>query len=87
MWALGIGHWAESMSRFVSGGTNEEPTERDEAWLKAQQELDAKHVAKQAASRQGEGKSLFETLEANKGGLLPFPHVSCAIEEVLTASG
>lgn len=55
------------MSRFVSGGTNEEPTERDEAWLKAQAELDAKHVARIEAGKQQDGKSLYETLQANKG--------------------
>jgi hypothetical protein len=59
------------MSRFVSGGTNEEPTERDADWLKAQQDIDARHVAQVAASQQGEGKSLFETLQANKGVTLP----------------
>jgi len=55
------------MSRFVSGGTDEEPTQRDEAWLKAQQQLDAAAIAKQEASRAGSGKSLYETLQANKG--------------------
>jgi hypothetical protein len=33
------------MSRFVSGGTDAEPTQRDEAWLKAQKELDAAAIA------------------------------------------
>jgi hypothetical protein len=56
-----------AMSRFVSGGTDDEPTQRDEAWLKAQQELDAAAIAKQEASRAGSGKSLYETLQANKG--------------------
>jgi hypothetical protein len=55
------------MSRFVSGGTDDQPTQRDEAWLKAQHELDAAAIAKQEASRAGSGKSLFETLQANKG--------------------
>ena len=54
------------MSRFVSGGTDEQPTQRDEAWLKAQ-ELDAAAIAKQEAARAGSGKSLYETLQANKG--------------------
>jgi hypothetical protein len=56
-----------AMSRFVSGGTDAEPTQRDEAWLKAQQELDAAAIAKQEAARAGSGKSLYETLQANKG--------------------
>jgi len=55
------------MSRFVSGGTDDQPTQRDEAWLKAQQELDAAAIAKQDAARAGSGKSLYETLQANKG--------------------
>jgi hypothetical protein len=55
------------MSRFVSGGTDAEPTQRDEAWLKAQKELDAAAIAKQEAARAGSGKSLYETLQANKG--------------------
>jgi hypothetical protein len=61
----GSKHYA--MSRFVSGGTDEDPTERDDAWLKAQQQLDAAAIAKQEAARAGGGKSLFETLQANKG--------------------
>lgn len=54
-------------SGFVSGGTNEAPTERDDAWRKAQAELDAKNLAKAEAKNQQEGKSLYETLQANKG--------------------
>ncbi|KAL1306782.1 hypothetical protein AAFC00_005443 [Neodothiora populina] len=54
------------MSRFVSGGTTEEPIERDEAWLKAQQEIDEKRRQKEEESRQQGGKSLYETLQANK---------------------
>jgi len=56
------------MSRFVSGGTDDQPdVSRDDEWLKAQQELDARSLAKQLEGRQGEGKSLYETLQANKG--------------------
>lgn len=57
------------MSRFVSGGTNDEPTERDEAWIKAQQEIEAKQVQKAELGKQTDGKSLYETLQANKGEL------------------
>lgn len=60
-------------SRFVSGGTNEEPTERDEAWLAAQKEIDAKRLQEKEKLRPGEqegGKSLYETLQANKGDFL-----------------
>ncbi|KUJ07947.1 uncharacterized protein LY89DRAFT_600644 [Mollisia scopiformis] len=53
-------------SGFVSGGTIEEPIERDEAWLAAQKEVEANHRRKAELARQNNGKSLFETLEANK---------------------
>ena len=55
------------MSRFVSAGTDAEPTETDEAWLKAQQDVEAKCREKAAAGRPEDGKSLYETLQANKG--------------------
>ena len=55
------------MSRFVSAGTDEEPTERDEAWLKAQQEIEANRQPKARPGEQEGGKSLYETLQANKG--------------------
>ena len=54
-------------SGFVSGGTNEQPIERDDAWLAAQKELEANRARKAAASKPSDGRSLFETLEANKG--------------------
>lgn len=54
------------MSRFVSGGTVDEPVQRDDAWVKAQQAIEAKHREKEEQKRQNGGKSLFETLEANK---------------------
>ncbi len=56
-----------NMSRFISAGTDEEPTERDEAWLKAQQDMEAKRVASSEVGKANEGKSLFDTLQANKG--------------------
>lgn len=64
------------MSRFVSAGTDEDPpataptTERDEAWVKAQQQIEAARQQTQQKPRPGEqegGKSLYETLQANKG--------------------
>lgn len=55
------------MSRFVSGGTNDEVIERDEEWKKAQQEVEERHRQKAEAARQDGGKSLYETLQANKG--------------------
>ncbi|GAB7339100.1 hypothetical protein MBLNU457_5752t1 [Dothideomycetes sp. NU457] len=54
------------MSRFVSGGTVDEPVQRDDAWIKAQQAIEAKHREKEEQKQQNGGKSLFETLEANK---------------------
>lgn len=54
------------MSRFVSGGTVDEPVQRDDAWVKAQQAIEAKHREKEEQKQQNGGKSLFETLEANK---------------------
>ncbi len=43
-----------------------------------QQELDAAAIARQDAGKQAGGKSLYETLQANKGGwpqssFLPYP--------------
>jgi len=55
------------MSRFVSGGTSDQPIERDEAWLKAQQDIEEKRQQKEEEGRQEGGKSLYETLQANKG--------------------
>jgi hypothetical protein len=54
-------------SGFVSGGTNDEPIKRSDEWLVAQQELDANRQRKAIEARQSDGRSLFETLEANKG--------------------
>lgn len=55
------------MSRFVSAGTGEEPPERDDEWLQAQKELDENRRRKEEASREQDGKSLYEVLQANKG--------------------
>ncbi|THX13395.1 hypothetical protein D6D13_03766 [Aureobasidium pullulans] len=54
------------MSRFVSGGTVDKPTERDDEWLKAQEQIEAARRKKEDESRQHEGKSLYEVLQANK---------------------
>lgn len=63
-------HNSLNMSRFVSGGTNEEPTERDEAWIAAQASLEAKRAEKAAQAQQNDGLSLYETLQKNKGDLI-----------------
>ena len=54
-------------SGFVSGGTAEHPIERDDEWLKAQQEIEANRRKKEEASRQEDGKTLYEVLQNNKG--------------------
>ncbi|MCJ1383117.1 hypothetical protein MMC17_006230 [Xylographa soralifera] len=53
-------------SGFVSGGTADEPIERDGEWLKAQQELEDTRRRKEEESRQTGGKSLYEVLQQNK---------------------
>ncbi|KAF2813515.1 uncharacterized protein BDZ99DRAFT_412327, partial [Mytilinidion resinicola] len=53
-------------SRFVPGGTVDEPIERDDEWAKAQQELEEERRKREEAKEQAGGKSLFEILEANK---------------------
>lgn len=61
-------------SGFVSAGTNEDPVERDDAWLRAQKELEEERRRKAEAGRQKDGKSLFEVLQQNKSELdLVFP--------------
>lgn len=54
-------------SGFVSGGTTEKPIERDDEWLKAQQELEDVRRKKEEESRQVDGKSLYDILQQNKG--------------------
>lgn len=58
-------------SGFVSGGTADAPIERNDEWLAAQEELEATRRRKAEELRQSNGRSLYETLEANKGTLLP----------------
>lgn len=53
-------------SGFVSAGTNENPIERDDEWLRAQQELEEERRRKAEIGKQDDGKSLFEVLERNK---------------------
>lgn len=53
-------------SGFVSGGTNEEPLERDDEWRQVQQELEDERRRKAELGKQDGGKSLYEVLEQNK---------------------
>ena len=54
---------------FVSAGTNEQPIERDDDWLRAQQEVEANYGRKHEEGKQADGKSLYEVLQQNKGDL------------------
>lgn len=54
-------------SGFVSGGTVDQPIERDDGWLQAQKEIEANRRRKEEESRQEGGKSLYEVLQQNKG--------------------
>lgn len=56
------------MSKFVSGGTIDKPIERDDEWRKAQEEVEAAHLRKLKENEQQDGRSLYEVLQANKGG-------------------
>ncbi|KAL8770094.1 MAG: hypothetical protein Q9209_004132 [Squamulea sp. 1 TL-2023] len=53
-------------SGFISGGTTDKPIERDDEWLKAQQEIEANRRRKEEEGKQEGGKSLFEILQNNK---------------------
>ena len=59
------------MSRFVSGGSLDEETKRDDAWVQAQKELEEERRRKAELGKQEGGRSLFEVLEANKGKKKP----------------
>lgn len=55
-------------SGFVSGGTTDAPIERDDKWLAVQLEIERERQERKDREKAvAEGKSLFETLEANKG--------------------
>ncbi|KAL9599179.1 MAG: hypothetical protein Q9179_003650 [Wetmoreana sp. 5 TL-2023] len=55
-------------SGFISGGTTDNPIDRDHEWLKAQQEIEATRRRKEEEGKQEGGKSLYEVLQNNKGG-------------------
>jgi hypothetical protein len=56
-------------SGFVSGGTADQPIERDDEWRQAQQEIEDRRREKEDIGKQNEGKSLYEVLQANKGDI------------------
>ncbi|KAL8729295.1 MAG: hypothetical protein Q9166_004792 [cf. Caloplaca sp. 2 TL-2023] len=53
-------------SGFISGGTTDKPIDRDDEWLKAQQEIEATRRRKEEEGKQDGGKSLYEVLQSNK---------------------
>lgn len=53
-------------SGFVSGGTNEQPIERDDEWHRVQQELEDQRRQKADIGKQDGGKTLYEALQQNK---------------------
>ncbi|KAL9578262.1 MAG: hypothetical protein Q9212_005827 [Teloschistes hypoglaucus] len=53
-------------SGFVSGGTTDHPIDRDDEWLKAQQDIEASRRRKEEQGKQEGGKSLYEVLQNNK---------------------
>lgn len=57
---------AAMSSGFVSGGTVDEPVERDDEWRRVQQELEEERRRKAEMGRQEGGKSLYEVLQQNK---------------------
>lgn len=54
-------------SGFVSGGTTDKAVQRDDEWLRAQQEIEANRRRKEEEEKQDGGKSLYEILQNNKG--------------------
>ncbi|KEF55926.1 uncharacterized protein A1O9_07506 [Exophiala aquamarina CBS 119918] len=55
------------MSRFVSAGTDVDPRPPDDAWVQAQQAVEAKQQPKPTnRGAQEDGKSLYEVLQQNK---------------------
>ncbi|KAH8693229.1 N-terminal domain of NEFA-interacting nuclear protein NIP30-domain-containing protein, partial [Talaromyces proteolyticus] len=53
-------------SGFVSGGTIDEPAERDDEWRRVQHELEEERRRKAELGKQDGGKSLYEVLQQNK---------------------
>lgn len=53
-------------SGFVSGGTNEEPLERDDEWQRVQQQLEEERKRKADLDKQDDGRTLFDVLQQNK---------------------
>ena len=55
-------------SRFVPAGTEVAKEEKSDGWAKARNEVEAQRLGKsKQESKQEDGKSLYEVLQANKG--------------------
>lgn len=63
-------------SGFVPGGTNEEPIERNDEWLRVQKELEEERKRKAELGKHDGGKSLYEVLEQNKSESIGLLHDS-----------
>lgn len=61
-------------SGFVSGGTNEEPLERDDEWQRVQQQLEEERKRKADLDKQDDGRTLFDVLQQNKSELFVTGH-------------
>jgi hypothetical protein len=57
------------MSRFVSAGTDVDPRPPDDAWVEAQQAVEAQQQQHKPTNQVGQeaGKSLYDVLQQNKG--------------------
>ncbi|KAL4989741.1 N-terminal domain of NEFA-interacting nuclear protein NIP30-domain-containing protein [Aspergillus falconensis] len=53
-------------SGFVSAGTDQNPIERDDEWLRVQKELEEERRRKAELGKQDGGKSLYDVLQQNK---------------------
>lgn len=63
--------------KFVAGGTLDKLTDRDDAWLQAEQDLEDRRKERERNKAAHDGKTLFEVLQANKGISLGQIHISC----------
>lgn len=61
-------------SGFVSGGTNEEPLERDDEWQRVQQQLEEERKRKADLDKQDDGRTLFDVLQQNKSEIFVTGH-------------
>ena len=53
-------------SGFVSAGTDQEPIQRDDEWVRVQKELEEERRRKAELGKQDGGKSLYDVLQQNK---------------------